>query len=112
MSAIRVIKHLDSDTLHLPELKPLIGRDVVITIRERGDALAEASEEFWNPPTLEELAAKQGVVGPANYDDLLGEGFEDAFDGFEAALDQWRSSPWAEAKGAGDGGRHTKPEEG
>jgi len=34
MSAIHIRKHLDSDTLHLPELKPLIGKTVEITIVE------------------------------------------------------------------------------
>jgi hypothetical protein len=32
MSAIRIRKTVDSETLHLPELKPLVGRTVDITI--------------------------------------------------------------------------------
>jgi hypothetical protein len=34
MSTIRIHRTLDSDTLHLPELKPLIGKVVEITVTE------------------------------------------------------------------------------
>jgi hypothetical protein len=34
MSAIHIRKHLDSETLYLPELKPLIGKTVEITVVE------------------------------------------------------------------------------
>lgn len=34
MNSIHLRKRLESDTLHLPELKPLIGKTVEITIRE------------------------------------------------------------------------------
>ena len=34
MSTIRIHRTLDSDTLHLPELKPLIGKTVDITVTE------------------------------------------------------------------------------
>jgi hypothetical protein len=34
MTAIRIRRKLESDTLHLPELKPLIGREVEIIVRE------------------------------------------------------------------------------
>lgn len=34
MATIRIRKKLESDTLHLPELQPLIGKDVEITITE------------------------------------------------------------------------------
>ena len=32
MEAIRIQTHLDSDTLYLPDLKPMIGKDVEIII--------------------------------------------------------------------------------
>ena len=32
MNAIRLKRHLDSATLHLPEIQPLIGKDVEIII--------------------------------------------------------------------------------
>ena len=34
MNVIRIRKRLDSDTLHLPELRPLLGRTVEIIVRE------------------------------------------------------------------------------
>jgi hypothetical protein len=34
MNAVRIRRKLDSDTLHLPELKPLIGKDVEIIVLE------------------------------------------------------------------------------
>jgi hypothetical protein len=34
METIRIRKRLDSETLHLPELRPLIGREVEIVISE------------------------------------------------------------------------------
>jgi hypothetical protein len=35
MSAIRIHRRVDSETLHLPELKPFIGKTVEITVTER-----------------------------------------------------------------------------
>ena len=35
MNAVRIRRKLESDTLHLPELKPLIGKTVEITIIEQ-----------------------------------------------------------------------------
>ena len=34
MNAIRIRRKLDSDTLHLPELQPLIGKNVEIIVQE------------------------------------------------------------------------------
>ena len=34
MNAVRIRKRVDSDTLHLPELRPMIGKDVEIIILE------------------------------------------------------------------------------
>src|SRR5262245_57599785 len=45
MNAIRIRKTLDSDTLHLPELKPLIGRTVDIIVQE--PATPATAEEFY-----------------------------------------------------------------
>lgn len=33
-NVVRVRRHIDSETLHLPELKAMIGKDVEITVRE------------------------------------------------------------------------------
>jgi hypothetical protein len=38
MSAIRIRKTIESETLHLPELRPLIGHTVDIVIEERPGA--------------------------------------------------------------------------
>lgn len=57
MNAIRIRKQLDSETLHLPELKPLIGKTVDIIIQEEPpptiapgtgdwDAAARAAQEL------------------------------------------------------------------
>jgi hypothetical protein len=40
METIRIRKRLDSETLHLPELRPLIGRDVEIVVTERSNGSA------------------------------------------------------------------------
>jgi hypothetical protein len=40
MNAIRIRKKLDSDTLHLPELRPLLGRTVEIIVLEEESAPA------------------------------------------------------------------------
>lgn len=38
MNAIRVLKHIDSDLVHIPELRAMMGQDVEITIRTRNSA--------------------------------------------------------------------------
>ena len=43
MNAIRVLKHIESDLVHIPELRAMMGQDVEITIRARG--LAPAGDE-------------------------------------------------------------------
>ncbi len=51
MSTLRIRKTIDSETLHLPELKPLIGRTVEITISEDPD-----------PATRDEFYEKAGHI--------------------------------------------------
>jgi hypothetical protein len=46
MSAIRVRRRIDSETVHLPELRPLIGKTVEIIIREDFSAPASTEEEW------------------------------------------------------------------
>jgi len=43
MSVIHIRKHLDSETLHLPELKPLLGKNVEIIVRDETPAWPGAS---------------------------------------------------------------------
>jgi hypothetical protein len=64
MNAIRIRKTLDSDTLHVPELKPLIGQtaEITVTVQLQPDPAVRA--EFWGgiegiPDTAEEWAARQ-----------------------------------------------------
>jgi hypothetical protein len=65
MSVIHVTQQIESDTLHLPELRPLIGKKVEITIRELQtpgdsesgwDALAAlAGQDLLDPEAFKEL---------------------------------------------------------
>lgn len=64
MNAIRVLKHIDSDLVHIPELREMMGQDVEITIRSRNSATPgedETLETFLGdalhrpPPTDEEM---------------------------------------------------------
>jgi hypothetical protein len=65
MNAIRIRKRIDSDTQHLPELRPLIGKTVeIIILDETADPefkQLETEETFFGlappPPTPEEQAA-------------------------------------------------------
>jgi len=65
MNAIRIRKHIDSDTPHLPELRALIGKTVEIIILDETAGpefkQLETEETFFGlappPPTPEEQAA-------------------------------------------------------
>ena len=63
MAAIRIRKTIDSETVHLPELRPLIGRTVEITVEEQTPAVRD---EFWAefsrlPDTQERLDAQKAI---------------------------------------------------
>jgi hypothetical protein len=64
MNAIRLSVRVDSETLHLPELKPFIGRTVEITVEEQPTAQVETRETMFGllppekPQTPEERAAE------------------------------------------------------
>ncbi|MGH7202334.1 MAG: hypothetical protein ACREJB_17145 [Planctomycetaceae bacterium] len=60
MTAIRIRKRIDSETLHLPELRPLIGKTVEIVVREE----STETEKNWGP-LLD--AAGQDLVDPNVY---------------------------------------------
>ena len=71
MATIRITKHLDSETLVLPELRPLIGKTVEISVTEETPSAVDdmidwefhaqlEAEEAADPtpvPTLEEVRA-------------------------------------------------------
>jgi hypothetical protein len=93
MSAIRIRKHLDSDTLHLPELRNMIGHDVEITVRDETASEispADLANEFWNPPSLEGLARRQGFRGPLAGNEAFGSLAEADWAGFDQWLDEQR----------------------
>ena len=58
MSIIHLTQQIDSDTLHLPELRPLIGKQVEITIREISRPAAD-SPDHW--AALEAVSGKDLV---------------------------------------------------
>jgi hypothetical protein len=61
MNALRIRRKLDSETLHLPELKPLIGKNVeIIILDETGPAIVPGSGD-WD-------SAIQGISELENYD--------------------------------------------
>lgn len=71
MNAIRVLKHIDSDHVHIPELREMMGRDVEITIVAHAfgaDASDETLETFLGdalrrpPPTPEEMAELRAMA--------------------------------------------------
>jgi hypothetical protein len=47
MIAIRIQKRIDSETLHLPELRPLIGHDVEIVVHEAQPSPAVHGSGDW-----------------------------------------------------------------
>jgi hypothetical protein len=47
MNAIRIHKVIDSETLHLPELKPLIGKAVEIIVLEEQAANQALTTDAW-----------------------------------------------------------------
>ena len=92
METLNLRQRIDSETLTLPELRPFIGREVRITVVAEGDDLEAAAAAFWNPPSLAELARRQGV-GPATPQSHRGSFSADDFDGFDAFLDGMRGEP-------------------
>jgi hypothetical protein len=62
MNFIRIHRRIDSETLHLPELKPLIGKNVEILIRE--EPPIPRTEKGWQALTD---AAGQDLVDPDVY---------------------------------------------
>ena len=61
MDAIRIHTVIDSETLHLPELKPLIGKSVEIVVREERPAEQIDATGKWT-------AALQAVRELKDYD--------------------------------------------
>lgn len=67
MNAIRIRKKIESETLHLPELKPLIGQTVeIIVLEEEKTALTKTGNPY---DAFFDLAGKD-VVDPEAYKQL------------------------------------------
>ncbi|HLX61251.1 MAG TPA: hypothetical protein VKX17_08205 [Planctomycetota bacterium] len=97
---LRVNVHLDSENLCLPELKPLIGKDVEITVRERSKRRAGRTRKRArkivskkSQHDFEAIAKAQGVKPIRDPRELLG-GWpkSELNDGFEEELRKWRKS--------------------
>jgi hypothetical protein len=91
MSTIRITKHLTSDTLHLPELRPFIGHEVEITVLDRKDSSASTES---HDVTLDEMARRQGITSPQRINELFGILRDpELWTGFDEALESWRAEP-------------------
>ena len=64
MHAIRIRTRVNSDTLHLPELRPLVGKNVEIIVLEVNPEALPNSKSLWDD--LYELAGTD-VVDPNAY---------------------------------------------
>jgi hypothetical protein len=60
---VRILRKLDSDNLHLPEIKPLLGRLVEITVEEHTPAVRDEfyAESARLPETEEAFEAQKGL---------------------------------------------------
>ena len=61
MNAIRIETMLASETLYLPQLKPLVGKNVEIIVKERAFPLV-------TPATSDSAAVEAAVLGLEHYD--------------------------------------------
>jgi hypothetical protein len=61
MSVIRIHRRIDSETLHLPELRPLLGKTVEIVVTEEPEAKAADDAARW-------AAAEQAIRELGDYD--------------------------------------------
>ena len=61
MSVIRIHRRIDSETLHLPELRPLIGKAVEIVVTAESEAKAADGAARW-------AAAEQAIRERTDYD--------------------------------------------
>jgi len=101
MSTIRILKHLDSETLHLPELRSLVGKDVTILVEERMPEQKPYAGPMFTPrpppdslppvKSFDEIMKEQGVRQPMTVERAAGHWpKEEKNDGFEAWIRQQR----------------------
>ena len=91
---LRFKKRIDSETLHLPELRHLIGKVVDITVQEESASNVAPADEFWALPTLEELARRQGIDPDKPTRAPKYQFTEAEFEGFDEWLREIRRGPW------------------
>lgn len=58
MNAVRIRRRLDSETIHLPELRPMIGKEVEIIVLEQQPA----------PAAKQDLSALHQIAGKIDLD--------------------------------------------
>jgi len=97
---VRIRRKLDSETLYLPELKPLIGRTVEITVEEQPP---DCTEEFYAeasrlPATQEAFAAQNAVFQRWRHDPRFEPFWPLLVQMLARSFDQVRK--WAEASAA------------
>jgi hypothetical protein len=93
MNAIRIRKKIDSETLHIPELKAMMGQEVEIVVREAPVDPLEGvdTQAFWTSKTVDQLAAEQGVGPLTTLKSPVASQFTpEDWEGFEQALEEWR----------------------
>ena len=61
MSTIRIETHIDSETLFLPQLRPLVGKDVEIVVKEKAAPVVTPGRSDWE-------VVKAALLGLENYD--------------------------------------------
>jgi hypothetical protein len=89
MNVIRIRQKIESETLHLPQVRPMIGHDVEIIIVDRAQVAGASNGDS---PSLDEVAAAQGNRPVRRLEELLGGWPEDQRDDdFEQAREQWRA---------------------
>jgi len=67
MNAVRIHTTLNSDILHLPELKPFLGKAVDITVKEEAERVASSVDNptEWVSPLAGSIVRDDDPFGPA-----------------------------------------------
>jgi hypothetical protein len=94
MNAIRVKRKIDSETIHIPELRGMIGQDVeIIVLQDKPSKIDQADlQSFWKHKTLDEIAREQGVKPLETLESPVASQFTpEDWEGFDEALERWRS---------------------
>jgi hypothetical protein len=73
MTAIRIRRKLESETLHLPELKPLIGKNVEIIVEEKPahDPGCFSGLSMPNPLSEKERQELRGLLTAEQFEALI-----------------------------------------